>query len=169
MLGSDWSECVVVLVFFFVVGLFSSTQHIEDILNIMSHETMPSMLYLYCQSNCCTRMKLVIWRILSEALAVPSGNTAVGGKYLRRCGNSSVFIRDLSLSCKLCGKTQGNSKKKELTEKKLVCRAHVCHVVGRNKNIWGFFFFFSQNIYCDLQKLNIFSSQRQINDVLPLW
>ncbi|XP_058265096.1 mitochondrial ribosome-associated GTPase 2 isoform X2 [Hemibagrus wyckioides] len=64
-------------------------------------------------------MKLVIWRILSEALAVPSGNTAVGGKYLGRYGTSSVFTRNLSLSCKLCGKTQGNSKKKELTEKKL--------------------------------------------------
>ncbi|GAA6070454.1 mitochondrial ribosome-associated GTPase 2 [Tachysurus ichikawai] len=64
-------------------------------------------------------MKLVIWRILSKAVTVRSGNTAAGEKHLHRCANSTIFIRNLSLSCKLCGKTQGSSKKKELTEKKL--------------------------------------------------
>ncbi|XP_060793169.1 mitochondrial ribosome-associated GTPase 2 isoform X2 [Neoarius graeffei] len=65
------------------------------------------------------RMKLVIWRMMSEALAVRSGNTVADGKYLRRCGNSVLIFRNLSLSCQLCGKTQGSSKKRELSEKKL--------------------------------------------------
>lgn len=64
-------------------------------------------------------MKPVIWRILSEALAVRSGSAVTESKHLGRCGNGGVIFRNLSLSCQLCGKTQGSSKKKELTEKKL--------------------------------------------------
>ncbi|KAB5546041.1 hypothetical protein PHYPO_G00067540 [Pangasianodon hypophthalmus] len=69
--------------------------------------------------NVAARMKPVIWRILSEALAVRSGNTVAEGKHLRRCGNSAVIFRNLSLSCQLCGKTRESSKRKELSEKKL--------------------------------------------------
>ncbi|XP_017341819.1 mitochondrial ribosome-associated GTPase 2 isoform X2 [Ictalurus punctatus] len=64
-------------------------------------------------------MKRVIWRILSEALAVRSGNPVAQGKHLRLCGSRTVIFRNLSLSCQLCGKTPGQSKKKELSEKKL--------------------------------------------------
>lgn len=79
-------------------------------------------------------MKPVILRILSEALAVCSGATAVEGKHLRRCGNGTVIFRNLSLGCQLGRKSQGRSQKKELSEKKLVCTVelYVCRVVGRD-------------------------------------
>ncbi|TSX72090.1 Mitochondrial ribosome-associated GTPase 2 [Bagarius yarrelli] len=64
-------------------------------------------------------MKSVIWRILCEGLEVHSGSVITGSKHLGRCGNSAIIFRTLSLSCQLCGKTQGSSKKNELTEKKL--------------------------------------------------
>ncbi|KAI5095503.1 mitochondrial ribosome-associated GTPase 2 isoform X1 [Silurus meridionalis] len=62
-------------------------------------------------------MKPAIWRVLSEALAVSSGNTVVEGKRLRRC--AALIFRNVSLSCRLCDKTQEVSKKKEMSEKKL--------------------------------------------------
>ncbi|XP_053337767.1 mitochondrial ribosome-associated GTPase 2 [Clarias gariepinus] len=64
-------------------------------------------------------MKLVIWRILSEVLPVRSENAFAKGKHLCRCEYGTVIVRNLSLSCNLGGKTQGSSKKKDLSEKKL--------------------------------------------------
>lgn len=64
-----------------------------------------------------------------------SGNAVAEGKHLGRCGNTAVIFRNLSRSCQLCGKTQGGSKKNALSEKKLVCRACVCHMVDENKKL----------------------------------
>ncbi|XP_072552964.1 mitochondrial ribosome-associated GTPase 2 [Salminus brasiliensis] len=56
---------------------------------------------------------------LSRALTLWPGRPLVDVTHLDRFRRSSNIIRTFSLGCQLCGKSQENPKKKELSEKKL--------------------------------------------------